>query len=229
MMSMKNAIKQETYQKELKKKKEPVSPALPLLPAHGDQTIKQLLPQPHRRNLVPLARLIHNLQPVRHRLARRPADHDLRLPPQPAHLLQLADIRHRHRELSRGLLGLEARAVGGFGGEGDGGHVDVGGDVDPALAALVAALEVDGAGRFDVVGGLGEDAEVVLGVPGAGDGAGLVDAEFGLDARFGGAFEEAEDVLAVFVFLLLRFLMLVMLFVGSLFVGLVYCLVDFFV
>ena len=208
---------------------EPVSPTLPLLPAHGNQTIEELLSQLHRRNLVPLARLVHNLQPVRDSLTRRPPDHNLSLPPEPAHLLQLPDIRHRHRELGRGLFGLEACAVGGLGGEGDGGDGDVGGDVDPALAALVAGLEVDRARQFSVVSSLREDAEVVPGVPGAGDGAGLVDAEFGLDARLGGAFEEAEDVLAVFVFLLLRFLMLEMLFVGSLLVGLVYCVVEFFV
>ena len=70
---------------------------------------------------------------------------------------------------------------------------------------------------------------MVLGVFGADDGAGFVDAEFGLDARFGGALEETENVLAVLVFLLLRFVMLFLLF-GSFLVGVfVDCLVDFFV
>ena len=208
--------------------KHAASPTLPLLPAHGHKPIEQLFPQLHRRNLVRLTLPIHNLQPIRHRLARRPAHHNLRLPPQSAHLLQLPDIRHGHRELGRCILGLEARAVRGFGGEGDRGDVDVGGDVDPAFAALVAALEVDGAGDLRVVG-LGQDAEVVLGVPGAGDGACLVDAEFGLDARLGGAFEEAENVLAVSVFLLLGLVALSLLF-GGLFVRVfVYGLVDLFV
>ena len=148
---------------------------------------------------MPLPLLIHNLQPIRDRLARRPADDDLSLPPQPAHLLQLPDVRHGDREAGRGFFGFETRAVGGAGGEGDGGDVDVGGDVDPAFTALVAALEVDGARGFRVVG-FGQDAEVVLGVLGARGGAGLVDAELGPDARPGGAFEEAEDVLPVLVF-----------------------------
>lgn len=206
----------------------PSSPTLPLLPAHSHQAIEELLPQPHRRHLISLPVPIHNLQPVRDRLARRPADHDLRLPPQPAHLLQFPDVRNRHRELGRRLLGLQARAVGGFGGEGDGGDVDVGGDIDPALAALVAALEVDGAGYLGVVGPW-EDAEVVFGVPGAGHGAGFVDAEFGLYACFRGAFKEAEDVLAMSVFLLLSFLMLGLLFRGFLVGIFVYCVVDFFI
>lgn len=60
-------------------------------------------------------------------------------------------------------------------------------------------------------------------------GACFVDAEFGLYACFSGAFEETEDVLAVFVFLLLSFMMLGLLF-GSFLVGVfVYCLVNFFV
>ena len=70
---------------------------------------------------------------------------------------------------------------------------------------------------------------MVFGVPGAGDGAGFVDAEFGRDARFGGAFEEAEDMLAVFVLLLLSFVVLGLLFGGFLVGVFVYCLVDFFV
>lgn len=123
----------------------PRSPTLPLLPAHSHQPIEQLLPQPHRRDLVRIPILAHNLQPIRHRLARRPSDHDFRLPTQSTHLLQLPDVRNRHRELGRRLFGFQAGAVGGFGGEGDGGDVDVRGDVDPAFAALVAALEVDGA------------------------------------------------------------------------------------
>lgn len=204
------------------------SPTLPLLPAHSHEPIEQLLPQPHRRNLERLPTPIHNLQPIRHRLARRPPHHDLRLPPQPAHLLQLPDIRNGDRELGRRLLGLQAGAVGGLGGEGDGRDVDVGGDVDPAFAALVASLEVDGAGELGVVS-FGEDAEVVAGVLGADNGAGFVHAEFGLDARFRGAFEEAEDVLAVFVFLLLAFGVLGLLFGGFLVRVFVYGLVDFFV
>ena len=177
---------------------------------------------------MPLPPLIHNLQPIRHRLARRPPDHNLRLPPQAANLLQFPDIRHRDRKLRRRLFGFQAGAVRGFGGEGDGGDVDVGGNVNPALAALVAALEVDGAGEFGVVG-LGQDAEVVLGVSGAGYRACFVDAEFGLYAGFGSPLEEAEDMLAVLVFLLLCFVMLLLLF-GSFLVGtFMYCLVDFFV
>ena len=70
---------------------------------------------------------------------------------------------------------------------------------------------------------------MVSGVLGADGGAGFVDAEFGFDARFGGAFEEAEDVLAVFVFLLLAFGMLGLFFSGLLGRVFVYCLVDFFV
>ena len=206
----------------------PGLPALPLLTPHSHQPIKQLLPQPHRRHLVPLPPLIHNLQPVRHRLARRPPHHNLRLPPQPANLLQFPDVRHGHRKPRRRPFGLQAGAVRGLGREGDGGDVDVGGDVDPALAALVAALEVDGARGFGVVR-LGQDAEVVPGVFGADDGARLVDAEFGLDAGFGRTLEEAEDVLAVLVFLLLCFVLLLLLFGSSLFGTFMYCFVDFFV
>ena len=177
---------------------------------------------------MPLPLLIHDLQPIRHRLARRPTNHNLRLPSQPAHLLQLPDIRHRHREPRRRLFGFQTGAVGGFGGEGDGGDVDVGGYVDPAFAALVASFEVDGTGQFGVVG-FGKHAEVVFGVARASDGACLVDAELGLHARFGGAFEETKDVLAVFVFLLLCLVMFVLLF-GSFLIGVfVYGLVDFFV
>ena len=69
---------------------------------------------------------------------------------------------------------------------------------------------------------------MVLGVAGAGDGAGLVNAEFGLDARLGGAFEEAEDVLAVLMLLLLGFVLLGLLFSGSLIVVFVDRIVDFF-
>ena len=177
---------------------------------------------------MPLPTLIHNLQPIRHRLPRRPPNHNLRLPAQPAHLLQLRDIRHRHREPGRGLYMQQTRAVGGSGGEGDGGDFNVGGDVDPAFVALVAALEVDGAGRLRVVG-FGEDAEVVFGVLGANGGACLVDAEFGLHARLGGAFEETEDVLAGLVFLLLCLVVFFLRFGGFLFGGFVDCLVDFFV
>ena len=177
---------------------------------------------------MPLAPLVHNLQPIRHRLARRPPNHNLRLPSQPAYLLQFPDIRNRHRKLRRRLFGFQAGAVGRLGGEGDGGDVDVCGDVDPALAALVAALEVDGAGEFGDVG-LGQDAEVVLGVFGAGYCACFVDAEFGLDASFGSTLEKAENVLAVLVFLLLCFVMLLLLF-GSFLVGaFMYCFVDFVV
>ena len=217
------------YQTQENPKIRPASlPALPLLASHGHQPIEQFLPQPHRRNLVPLPPLIHNLQPIRHRLARRPPNHNLRLPSQPAYLLQFPDIRNRHRKLRRRLFGFQAGAVGGLGREGDGGDVDVCGDVDPAFAALVAALEVDGAGEFGVVG-LGQDAEVVLGVFGADYCARSVDAELGLYAGFGSTLEEAEDVLAVLVFLLLCFVMLLLLF-GSFLVGtLMYCLVDFFV
>lgn len=74
----------------------PGSPTLPLLPAHGHQPIEQLLPQPDRRHLVTLPIPIDDLQPIRHRLARRPTDDDLRLPAQPAHLFQLFDVRDRH-------------------------------------------------------------------------------------------------------------------------------------
>ena len=213
-----------------KKPKHPAAslPALPLLTPHSHQPIEQLLPQPHRRNLMPLPPLIHNLQPIRHRLARRPSNHNLRLPSQPANLLQFPDIRNRHRKFRRRLFGFQAGAVGGLGGEGDGGDVDVCGDVDPAFAALVAALEVDGAGEFGLVG-LGQDAKVVLGVFGADYGARLVDAEFGLYAGFGSTLEEAEDMLAVLVFLLLCFVMLLLLF-GSFLVRIFMdCLVDFFV
>ena len=64
---------------------------------------------------------------------------------------------------------------------------------------------------------------------GADDGAGLVDAEFGRHARFGGAFEEAEDVLAVLVFLLLAFGVLGLLFGGFLVRVFVDGFVDLFV
>ena len=175
---------------------------------------------------VPLA--IHNLQPVRDRLAGRPSDHDLGLPAQPTHLLQLSDVRNRDRELRRCLFRLQTGPVGGFGGEGEGRDVDVGGDVYPAFAALVASLEVDGARELGVVG-FGEDAEVVFGVLRADDSACFVDAKFSLHARFGGAFEETEDVLAVFVFLFFSFVMLRLLFGGFLVGIFVYCLVDFFV
>ena len=70
---------------------------------------------------------------------------------------------------------------------------------------------------------------MVLGVFGADYCARFVDAELGLYAGFGSTLEEAEDVLAVLVFLLLCFVMLLLLF-GSFLVGtLMYCLVDFFV
>lgn len=172
--------------------------------------------------------LVHNLQPIRHRLARRPPDHDFRLPTQPAHFLQFSNVRDRHRELRRCLFGLQTGAVGGLGGEGDGRDADVGGDVYPAFAALVASLEIDGTGQFGVVG-FWEDAEVVFSVPRANDSACFVDAEFSPYARFSGAFEETEDVLAVFVFLLLSFVMLILLFGGFLVGVFVYCLVNFFV
>ena len=69
---------------------------------------------------------------------------------------------------------------------------------------------------------------MVAGVLGADGGTCFIDAEFGFDARFGGAFEEAEDVLAVFVFLL-AFGMLGLLFGGFLVRVFIYCLVDLFV
>lgn len=205
----------------------PGSPTLPLLPAHSHQPIEQLLPQLYRRNLMRLPHLIHNLQPVRHRLARRPSNHNLRLPAQSTHLLQFPDIRNRHREPRRRLFRFQTGPVGGFGGEGNGGNVNVCGDVDPAFAALVAALEVDRAGYFGVVG-FWENAEVVFGVPRASYGARFINAEFGLYARFGGAFEETEDVLAVPVFLLFCFMMLVLRFSSSLVGIFMYCLMNFF-
>ena len=70
---------------------------------------------------------------------------------------------------------------------------------------------------------------MVLGVFGADYCARFVDAEFGLYAGFGSTLEEAEDVLAVLVFLLLCFVMLLFLF-GSFLVGIfMYCFVDLFV
>lgn len=106
--------------------------------------------------------------------------------------------------------------------------MNVCGDVDPAFAALVAPLEVDRAGYIGVIG-FWENAEVVFGVPRAGDGARFVNAEFSLYARFGGAFEETEDVLAVPVFLLFCFMMFVLCFSSSLIGIFMYCLMDFFV
>lgn len=70
---------------------------------------------------------------------------------------------------------------------------------------------------------------MVFGVPGAGCGACFVDAEFCLYTRFSGAFEEAEYVLAMFVFLFLLLVVLALLFRGSLVGAFVYCFVDFFV
>lgn len=69
---------------------------------------------------------------------------------------------------------------------------------------------------------------MVFGVPRANYSAGFVDAEFGLYASLCRAFEETEDMLAVFVFLLF-FVMLGILFGGFLVGIFVYCLVDFFV
>ncbi len=70
---------------------------------------------------------------------------------------------------------------------------------------------------------------MIFSVARTGDGTGLVDAEFGLNAGLGGAFEEAENVLAVLVFLLLGFVVLGLLFRGSLVVVFVDCVVDLFV
>ena len=67
---------------------------------------------------------------------------------------------------------------------------------------------------------------MVFSVPGANYGACFVNAEFSLYTRFGGAFEEIEDMLAVFMLFL--FVMLG-LFGGYLVLVLVYCLVDFLV
>lgn len=106
--------------------------------------------------------------------------------------------------------------------------MNVCGDVDPAFAALVAPLEIDRAGYFGVVS-FWENAEVVFGVPRASYGARFVNAEFGLYARFGGAFEEPEDVLAVPVFLLFCFKMLVLRFSSFLIRIFMYCLMDFLV
>jgi hypothetical protein len=64
-------------------------------------------------------------------------------------------------------------------------------DVQPAFLPHIAGFELRGAG-IDEVFLLGQDAEVALGLVGAGRGADVVDGELGLDGGFGVAFEEGK-------------------------------------
>ena len=75
-----------------KKTKGTSSPSLPLLPAHGDEAVEELVAQRDGRDLVNLAAAVRDLEAVGNGAAEAPADEDAVLPAVAAHLFELADV-----------------------------------------------------------------------------------------------------------------------------------------